>query len=342
MKDIIKKVVSGQNLTQEEAKYAMGLMLGGQATQSQLGALLIALRMKGETLEEITGFASVLKEKADHIAPKCDTYIDFVGTGGDCTYTFNVSTTSAFAVAGAGLPVAKHGNRSISSKSGSGDVLETLGVNITADPKVVEKCVERVGIGFMFAQTFHKSMRNVSQARAEMGVRSVFNIIGPLSNPSDAKAMVVGVYDATMTEIIAKSMKGLGVEQGMVVSGCDNMDEITLTGPTIISEIREGKVRTYQITPEQFGMPTVPLKELQGGDSNMNAKITENILTGKERGAKRDMVLINAGAALYVGGKANHISHGIELAREAIDRGYAMEALQNLVTCSNSLYQQAG
>lgn len=342
MKEIIKKVVEGHDLNRTEAEHAMDMMLSGRATQSQLGSFLTALRMKGETLEEITGFVAGLKEKASHIAPKCDTYIDFVGTGGDCTYTFNVSTTSAFVVAGAGLPVAKHGNRSISSKSGAGDVLEALGVNITAEPEVVEKCVEKAGIGFMFAQTFIKSMRHVGQARAEMGIRSVFNIIGPLSNPSDAKSMVIGVYDPTLTEIIAKSMSCLGVERGLVVSGCDNMDEITLTGATVISEIKDGKVNTYQITPEQFGMRPVSLKELQGGDGLQNAEITKGILSGSERGAKRDMVLLNAGAALYTGGRARDIRAGIELAKESIDKGYAMESLQRLITCSNGLFRQAG
>lgn len=225
MKSMIEKVVQGQNLTEEEAKKAMGIMLGGEATQAQIGAFLTALRVKGETTDELTGFASVLKNKADTISPKCGNYVDFVGTGGDRTFTFNISTTGAFVAAGAGAHIAKHGNRSISSKSGAGDVLEALGVNIMAEPQLVERCVDEVGIGFMFAQSFNKSMRFVGQARNEMGIRTVFNILGPLANPSRAKGMLVGVYSPEVTEKIAVVMSRLGVDRAFVVSGRDNMDE---------------------------------------------------------------------------------------------------------------------
>ena len=226
MKELIAKVVEGKDLTEEEAKKGMEILLSGEATQAQIGSFLTALRMKGETLEELVGFASVLRDKAETISPKVGNYVDLVGTGGDCTYTFNISTTSAFAVAAAGLPVAKHGNRSISSKSGAGDVLEELGVNIMAEPATVERCVNEAGIGFMFAQLFNKSMKYVGQARKEMGVRTVFNILGPLANPSRAKNMVVGVYSPMLTEVVAKAMARLGVERAFVVSGADNMDEI--------------------------------------------------------------------------------------------------------------------
>ena len=229
MKEYIAKVVDGKDLTEEEARAAMKIMLEGEATQAQIASFLTALRMKGETLEELVGLASVLRDKAETISPDVENYVDLVGTGGDCTYTFNVSTTAAFVVAAAGLPVAKHGNRSISSKSGAGDVLEALGVNIMAEPELVQKCVEKVGIGFMFAQLFNKSMKYVGQARKEMGIRTVFNILGPLANPSRAKNMVVGVYDKKLTEKIAAAMSQLGVERALVVSGCDNMDEITMT-----------------------------------------------------------------------------------------------------------------
>ena len=253
MKEYIAKAVDGKDLTQEEAKKAMEIMLSGEATQALIAAFLTAMRMKGETLEELIGLASVLRDKAETITPKSENYVDLVGTGGDCTYTFNISTTSAFMVAAAGLPVAKHGNRSISSKSGAGDVLEALGVNIMAEPALVQKCVDETGIGFMFAQLFNKSMKYVGQARKEMGIRTVFNILGPLSNPSRARAMLVGVYSPALTEVIAGTMMNLGVERGMVVSGEDNMDEITLTGETTVSEIKDGKVATYTIAPEQFG-----------------------------------------------------------------------------------------
>ena len=335
MKEAIQKVVNRQNLTQEEAKKAMNLMLSGQASQAQIGAFLTALRMKGETLEELTGFASVLKQKAEHIAPHVSGYVDLVGTGGDRTFTFNVSTTAALVAAGAGLPIAKHGNRSISSKSGAGDVLESLGVNILADPDKVEKCVEEAGIGFMFAPNFNKSMKYVGQARNEMGVRSVFNVLGPLANPSDAKCMVVGVYDPSLTELMAKAMSLLGVENGFVVSGEDHMDEFTLTGKTTVSEIKNGKVSTYQVSPEQFGLKCASLEDLQGGDGAQNAAITKAILKGEEKGQKRHMVLLNAGVTLYAGGKAGSIQEGIRLAAESIDSGKAYGGLKKLVKLSN-------
>ena len=235
----------------------------------------------------------------------------------------------------AGLPVAKHGNRSISSKSGAGDVLEALGVNIMAEPAKVEACVEKAGIGFMFAQLFNKSMKYVGQARKEMGVRTVFNILGPLANPSRAKNMVVGVYDASLTEKIALAMSRLGVERAFVVSGKDNMDEITTTTETVISEIKDGKVNTFTITPEQFGLKRASLEELRGGDGTENAVITKKILSGEEKGAKRDIVLLNAGATLYVGEAASTIEDGIILAKEAIDSGKAAGKLAELVKVSN-------
>lgn len=334
MKDLIAKVVEGQDLSEEEAKKGMNILLSGEATQAQIGAFLTALRMKGETLEELVGLASVLRDKAETISPKAENYVDLVGTGGDCTFTFNVSTTAAIVVAAAGLPVAKHGNRSISSKSGAGDVLEALGVNIMAAPEVVEHCVDEVGIGFMFAQLFNKSMKYVGQARKELGVRTVFNILGPLANPSRAKNMVVGVYDAKLTEVIAKAMARLGVSRAFVVGGHDNMDEITLTGKTTISEIKNGAVTTFEITPEEYGFACCELEELRGGDGTENAKITGEILAGKE-GPKRDIVLLNAGATLYVGGVASDVKQGIRLAKEAIDSGKARKVLHQLVEESN-------
>lgn len=335
MKKAIEQVVAGKDLTREEAQRAMGILLSGEATQAQIGSFLTALRMKGETVEELTGFAAVLRDKADTISPQVEKYIDFVGTGGDCTYSFNISTTSSFVVAAAGLPVAKHGNRSISSQSGAGDVLEALGVNIQAEPEKVQKCVEEVGIGFMFAQLFNKSMKYVGQARKELGIRTVFNILGPLSNPSRAKYMLVGVYDPMLTENIAKVLASLGVERALVVSGLDNMDEITLTTATVVSEIRDGQVSTYEITPEQFGLSRAGLEELRGGEGTENAQITRRILKGEEKGAKRDIVLLNAGAALYVGGLVPDIRAGIDLATETIDSGKAYAKVEELVKASN-------
>ena len=335
LKGILAKLSEGKDLTKDEAMYTQDMILTGQATEAQIACILTALKMKGETLDEITGFAAVLRDKANTISPDVDNYVDLVGTGGDCTYSFNISTTSAFVVAASGLPVAKHGNRSISSKSGAGDVLEALGVNIAADPDVVKKCVEEVGIGFMFAPHFNPAMKYVGKVRKDLGFRTIFNILGPLSNPSRAKAMVVGVYTSKLTDIIAKAMMNIGVERAFVVSGCDNMDEITLTGSTTISEIKDGRVNTFTVTPEQFGFKRCGLDELQGGDGTVNAGITKDILSGKEKGAKRDIVLLNAGATLYVGGMADSIQAGIRLAQETIDSGKALKTLEALVNASN-------
>ena len=331
MKTAITAVTENKNLTREEAERVAEIILTGQATEAQIAALLTALRMKGETVDEILGFASVLRKKANTISPKLDNYVDFVGTGGDSTFSFNISTTSAFVVAAAGVPVAKHGNRSISSKSGAGDVLEALGVNISADPDVVEKCVEETGIGFMFAPHFNPCMKYVGPVRSQLGIRTVFNILGPLSNPSRAKKMLVGVYSPKLVETIAKVMAGLGVERGLVVSGEDNMDEITLTGTTTVGEIKDGEVEVFTITPEQFSLKRCSLTDLTGGDGNANAQITKDILSGKETGAKRDIVLFNAGAALYIGGVAESIGDGIKLAASAIDSGKALQTLDAMV-----------
>lgn len=335
MKELIALAADGQDLTEEQAKCAMDIMLNGEATQAQIGAFLTALRMKGETLDELVGLAAVLRDKASTISPQVERYVDLVGTGGDCTFSFNISTTSAFVVAAAGLPVAKHGNRSISSKSGAGDVLEALGVNIMAEPEQVQKCVEEVGIGFMFAPRFNQSMKYVGQSRKDMGIRTVFNILGPLANPSRAKAMVVGVYDPALTERIATVMSRLGVERGFVVSGRDHMDEITTTMETVVSEIKDGRVTAFELTPEQFGFRRVSLEELQGGDGTVNAGITRRILQNEEQGPKRDIVLLNAGATLYVGGIADSIEAGIALADKTLSEGKAYRVLERLTELSN-------
>ena len=335
IKEALHKVINNEDLTYEEALETMKEIMTGEASQIQMAAFLTALRMKGETITEITACAKGMRAVGTHLQPKKEV-LEIVGTGGDEVGTFNISTTSAFVVAAAGVPVAKHGNRSISSKSGAGDVLEALGVNISADPEVVEKCVEEVGIGFMFAPHFNPAMKYVGPVRNEMGIRTVFNTLGPLSNPSRAKAMVVGVYSPSLTEVIAGAMVNLGVERGFVVSGEDNMDEFTLTGPSIVSEIKDGKVETYEITPEQFGLKRCKIEELQGGDGAVNAQITKDILSGKERGAKREIVLLNAGAALYIGGKADSIEEGIRIAGETIDSGKAMETLESMVKTTNA------
>lgn len=328
MRDAVTKVVKGQNLTVEEAKTVMRIMMGGDATQAQLGSFLTALRLKGETLDEIVGCATVMKELAEHVKPNVATdYVDLVGTGGDGTNTFNISTTASFVAAGAGVPIAKHGNRAISSKSGAADVLEALGVNVMLEAPEVEKCIEETGIGFMFAQVFHKAMKNVSQARKDMGIRTIFNILGPLSNPSDAKAAVIGVFNPDLTEPFAQAMRAMGVKRAMIVGGRDGMDEITLTGETVVSEIKDDRVINYTINPEQYGMEMAMAEELTGGDSTLNAKITLDILSGTI-GHRRDIVLLNAGATIYVAGLADSLEEGIHKAEESIDSGIAMKKLE--------------
>lgn len=335
MKTAIAAVVDGKNLTREETERVAELILTGQATEIEIAGFLTALRMKGETVDEILGFASVLRGKANTISPKCENYVDLVGTGGDCTYSFNISTTSAFVVAGAGLPVAKHGNRSISSKSGAADVLEVLGVNIAADPAIVQKCVEEAGVGFMMAPHFNPCMKYVGPVRKGLGIRTVFNILGPLSNPSRAQKMVVGVYDPNMVETIANVMASLDVKRGFVVSGDNHMDEFNLAGTTTVGEIKDGKVTVFEVKPEDFGLKRCELSELQGGDGAANAEITKAILSGAEQGAKRDIVLLNAGATLYIGGLADSIEAGMKLAAESIDSGKAMAVLDKMVEMTN-------
>ena len=310
-------------------------MMDGTATQAQMGSFLTALRMRGETIDEITAFAQVMREKGVKIKPEREV-IDIVGTGGDEVGTFNISTTSAFVVAAGGVPVAKHGNRSVSSKSGAADVLENLGANVALDAKQNETILNQTGMCFMFAPVYHSSMKYAAPVRKEMGERTVFNILGPLSNPSRARAMLVGVYSPALTEVIAGTMMNLGVERGMVVSGEDNMDEITLTGETTVSEIKDGKVTTYTITPEQFGLKRCEIAKLQGGDGAVNAQITRDILSGKEQGPKREIVLLNAGAALYIGKKADSIADGIALAAKTIDSGAAVRTLEAMVQATNA------
>ena len=336
MKEAIAKVVKREDLTIEEAKTVMEIMLGAEASQAQIGSYLTALRMKGETLNEIVGSAMVLKEKALHVSPKTTReYMDMVGTGGDGTNTFNISTTSAFVVSAAGVDICKHGNRAISSKSGSIDVLEELGLNVMLENEEVEKCVDEIGLGFMFAQVFIKSMKNVGQARREMGIRSIFNILGPLSNPSNAKRQVIGVFSKDLVELFAQAMKMLGVKRGMVFSGKDCMDEITTTSDTYVSEIKDDEIISYVINPKDFGMNISKPEDLSGGDGKFNADITKRILKGEEKGAKRDIVCLNAGAALYIGDAAKDIAEGISLAEKTIDSGKAYEKLEKAIEITN-------
>lgn len=337
IKEAINKTSKGENLTLEEAKDVMRQLLGGGATQAQIGSILTSLKMKGETIDEIIGCATIMQEKAENLELNVDGYIDFVGTGGDGTNTFNISTTSAFVAAGAGVKIAKHGNRAISSRSGSIDVLEALGINVMLEADGVKKCFEETGVGFMFAQIFHKSMKNVGQARREMGMRSIFNILGPLSNPSSAKLQLIGVFDKKLTKTFAEAMKAMGVTRALVVHGEDGMDEITTTGKTFVAEIKDGKIEEYVITPEQFGIKKANKEDIAGGNAEENAKTTISILKGDEKGAKRDIVCLNAGAAIYIAGIANSIEEGIKLAEKSIDEGKAFEKLQEVIKATQNI-----
>ena len=331
MKEYIAKVAEGENLTEEEAKKAMDIMLSGDATQAQIAAFLALERVKGETLDELAGFAAVLRDKAETISPKVDNYIDLVGTGGDRTFTFNVSTTSAFVVAAAGLPVAKHGNRAASSKSGAADVLEALGVNITIAPERSAEILKKSNICFLFAQNYHVAMKYVAPIRKELGIRTVFNILGPLSNPAGANMELMGVYDEELVEPLAQVMAKLGVDRGMVVYGQDSLDEISMCAPTSVCEIRDGWFQSYELTPEQFGYKRCDKKELTGGSPEENAEITRAILSGEEQGAKRQAVCLNAGAALYITGKTDTIEAGVRMAEKLIDSGAAAKKLEEFI-----------
>lgn len=332
MKEFISKLVEGEDLTKEEAGEAMKAVMGGDATQAQIGSFLTALRMKGETMEEIAACARVMRDFAERITPRVKgTIVDTCGTGGDKIKTFNISTIAAFIAAGAGVPIAKHGNRSVTSKAGSADLLEALGVKIDCPPKDVQRCIEKAGIGFMFAPLFHKAMKYAIGPRREIGIRTVFNILGPLTNPANAQAQLLGVFDASLTSRLAGALKNLGVEKALVVHGLDGLDEISTFGSTQISELTRGEVRTYKVKPEEFGLRRASIDDLAGGDAKYNARITIDLLKNGVKGPKRDVVALNAAAAIYVGGKADSIRNGISLAEESIDSGKAYLKLAMLV-----------
>lgn len=332
----IQEILSGRDLPYEAARDVMREMMDGTATQAQMGALLAALRMKGETVEEITAFASVMREKGLKINP-VRKVMDIVGTGGDGLNSFNISTTAAFVVAAGGVPVAKHGNRGVSSRSGSADVLEQLGVNLNLTPEQNEKILEETNICFMFAQLYHASMKYAAPVRREMGVRTVFNVLGPLSNPAGATMQLMGVYDPRLVEPLARVLANLGVRRGLAVSGSDGMDEVTLTGPTHVCEIRLGELKAYDITPEQFGLSRCTLKDLQGGTPEENARITREILTGQEKGPKRDVVLLNAAMGLYLGIDRCTAAECVKMAREILESGKAAAKLEEFCRLTNEV-----
>ena len=337
-------VVHRRDLTREEARAAMAEVLAGKATDAQIGALLVGLQMKGETVEEIVGFAEAIRAAAtplmvrdsalDVSGTERDALLDTCGTGGDASGTFNISTATALVVAGAGVKVAKHGNRSVTSKCGSADVVEALGVNINLPPERMAECLHKVGIAFLFAPAMHSAMKYVQPARRELKLRTVFNLLGPLTNPANASCQVVGVYSTALVEKLAEALLQLGLKRALVVHGNDGLDEITISGPTKVAEVRNGKVRVYEIAPEEFGLQRAALSSLEGGDAQVNAGIIRNILEG-ERSPRRDVVLLNAAAALVAAGQSDSIATAIPLAAYAIDSGQAKSRLQLLVEFTN-------
>lgn len=348
LKQAIHKIVEGLNLSEEEMEAAMDVIMSGQATPAQIGSFITALRLKGETVEEITAAARVMRQKAtriqvdnalinidrDEINLDLETIVDTCGTGGDATNTFNVSTTTAFVVAGCGLRVAKHGNRSVSSLCGSADVIEKLGVNLDVPPAVVEKCLNEVGIGFLYAPALHGAMKYAIGPRREIGIRTIFNILGPLTNPAGANVQVLGVYNRELTPVLAEVLGKLGSRSAFVVYGEGSFDEISITGKTQVSELKDGQVSTYTIEPEDFGLPHANEHDILGGNAQQNADIVLSVLQG-ETGGRRNMVLLNAAAALVAAGQAADFQDGITQAAEAIDAGRAMEKLESMKAITN-------
>ena len=337
IKEAIQLLVEHKDLTFEYAQQAMREIMNGEATPAQISAFLTSLRMKGETVNEVTAFAQVMREHAIHIAPRVQgRTVDTCGTGGDVIKTFNVSTAAAFVSAGAGITIAKHGNRSVTSKCGSADVLEAVGVNLNASPSTIEKTIEQIGIGFMFAPVFHPAMKNAIIPRREIGIRTVFNILGPLTNPASANAQVLGVYDAKLVEPMANVLQKLGLEEALVVHGMDGLDEISLIGKTKLAWLKAGQVSNQEITPQDLKLKPARMNQISGYDTQENARLMVNILKGKwEEDARMQMVLVNAAAALVVGGKAGDFVEGIELGRGAIASGKAYEKLTQLIRYTN-------
>jgi anthranilate phosphoribosyltransferase len=332
-KALIGKVATGAELTVQESASAFDRMMSGEATPSQMGALLMGLRVRGETVDEITGAVTTMRAKMLAVAAP-ENAIDVVGTGGDASGSYNISTCAAFIVAGAGVPVAKHGNRALSSRSGAADVLGALGVNIELPPEQVGRCIRDAGIGFMFAPAHHPAMKNVGPTRVELGTRTIFNLLGPLSNPAGVRRQMIGVFSRHWTEPLAQVLKNLGAEAIWIVHGSDGLDEITTAGPTSVTALENGAIRSFEISPEQFGLPKVKPEALRGGDAATNAKAVQDVLEGKKT-PLRDVALFNAAAALVVAGKAKELKAGLELAAQSVDSGEAEGRLDRLIVVSN-------
>ncbi|HSE98944.1 MAG TPA: anthranilate phosphoribosyltransferase [Blastocatellia bacterium] len=345
--EAIRKVVEREDLTVEEAESVLEQIMTGHCADAQIGSLLTALRMKGETVAELTGFARVMRRKAAAVRPHSivsadmagtdrEALIDTCGTGGDVSGSFNVSTAAAFVVAGAGVRVAKHGNRSVSSQCGSADVVEALGVKIEISPEMIGRCIDEVGIGFLHAPLLHEAMKYVAPARRQMGIRTIFNMLGPLTNPAQANAQVIGVYAERLTEMLAEVLRSLGSSRALVVHGSDGLDEITVSGESRVTELKDNELKSYTVRPEDFGVARSSLAEIRGGDAAENARIILDILEGG-RGPRRDIVLLNAAAALAASGKAEGLAEGVEMAGESIDTGSAMNKLKRLIEFTNAL-----
>jgi anthranilate phosphoribosyltransferase len=334
LKAIIGKVATGAALSQQEAASAFDRMMSGEATPSQMGGLLMAMRVRGETVDEITGAVSAMRAKMLRVKAPSDA-VDVVGTGGDGSGSVNVSTCASFIVAGADVPVAKHGNRALSSKSGAADCLAALGVKIDLTPDEVSRCIAETGIGFMFAPTHHPAMKNVNPTRVELATRTIFNLLGPLSNPASVKRQMVGVFSRQWVQPLAQVLKNLGAECVWVVHGSDGLDEITLTGLTHVAALNKGEIRTFDVSPEEVGLTRSTSEALKGGNADENAKALRDVLKGAP-GAFRDVALLNAGAALIVAGRAQNLKDGVELAKTSIDSGAAARKLDHLIAVSNT------
>ncbi len=338
IREAIEKVIAGNSLSEAEMINTMTTIMEGEATDAQIACLLTALRIKGETVEEIAGAAHVMRAKATPVKTKHALVVDTCSTGGSGLSSFNISTTSAFVVAGAGVPVAKHGNRGVTRQSGSANVLMALGVNIEISPEHIGRCIDEAGIGFLFAPMLHGAMKYAIGPRREIGIRTIFNTVAPLTNPAGAKAQVLGIYSSKLTEMHANALKHFGSRHAFVVHGNDGLDEITTTTTTQVSELANGKVTSYILDATELGIPRTDLNSLTGGTPEENAEITQNILSGG-KGPKRDIVVLNAAAAIVAGGKADGLETGLELAKESIDSGNAAAKLEQLKAISNSSFR---
>lgn len=336
IKEAIDKIVNEKDLTELEAETVMTEIMNGQALPTQISSFITALRMKGEKVPEITGCATVMRRMVTRVNTRHKFLIDTCGTGGDKTHTFNISTISAFVAAGAGVIIAKHGNRSVSSRCGSADLLEELGVNIEAPVRLVERCLDEIGVGFMFAPLLHSAMKYAIGPRREIGIRTIFNILGPLTNPAGAQAQVLGVYEQGLTKTMAEVLGNLGCIEAWVVHGADGLDEVTTTGPTHVSRWVDGRLEEFEINPKDYGILIVKKDDLLGGDKSINARIARSVLAG-EKGPARDIVVLNAAVAIVCGKKAKDISEGIKLAEESVDSGSALGKLEKMVEITHDI-----